>query len=67
MDKMNNQEMGLAPIIAMLIVGVFAIGGLVVLGSRIDNLEKEIEEIKVQAVEHGAAQYNPTNGIWEWK
>jgi hypothetical protein len=27
---------------------------------------KELEAFKKEAIERGAARYNPKNGVWEW-
>lgn len=35
--------------------------------SQRDGWQDNYNKIRRQAIELGHAQYNPTNGVWEWK
>jgi hypothetical protein len=39
--------------------------GLAMIGNGMK--ENEIARLKKQAVEHNYAEYNHTNGVWQWK
>ena len=50
-------------IICFIVVMVFITG--LVLGSFLRN--EVVKEIRQQAIQHGFAEYNPTNAVWQWK
>ena len=58
--KNYNRE---TSIIHFIVVMVFITG--LVLGSFLRN--EVVKEIRQQAIQHGFAEYNPTNAVWQWK
>lgn len=40
---------------------------LSLLGAYADYLARRLVAVKTEAIQLGYAQYNPTNGGWEWR
>jgi hypothetical protein len=47
------------PVLAGILIGML-IGGAI-------NNTKNIHRLKQEAIQRGHAEYNPTNGAWQWK
>ncbi len=71
---MNNQEIkekkSIGDMIGELVLGGIVISILLLIGYTYGEIYGKMEGMKLiqkEAVEKGVAEYNSTNGIWQWK
>ena len=69
MNKDVGKSLVALTVIFLMLFALSTFIGIKIANER-DTYKIQLEEYRSfqrQAIEHGFAQYNPTNGNWEWK